>query len=261
MADERAAGGAAVGIGYVGHATVRLDLAGTRILTDPFLRVRLGPLERHGPAPDAVVDLDIDLVLISHGHRDHFDPRSLGSIRGSPTVVVPRGLGARTRRVVRGDVIEVAAGERLAIGGVTVEVVPASHWITPGATRAQPVGYVLDAGPRIYFAGDTGSFAGLDRVLADVDVALLPVWTWGPHRGPGHLGPKSAAQALAAAGPTVAIPIHWGTLYPRRLHRVWSAPLREPGDRFAEHAQRLAPESRVEVLRPGEETVVEIERR
>ena len=129
------------------------------------------------------------------------------------------------------------------------------------ARRARSrVGYVVDAGPRIYFAGDTGPFAGLDLVLAGVDLALLPVWTWGPHRGPGHLGPKSAAQALAAAGPTVAIPIHWGTLYPRRLHRVWSRPLHEPGDRFADHARRLAPATTVQVLRPGERTIVDVER-
>jgi L-ascorbate metabolism protein UlaG (beta-lactamase superfamily) len=217
-------------------------------------------LERHGPMPAGVADLDIDLVLISHGHPDHFDPESLASLRGSPTVVVPRGLGARARQVLRGDVIEVAAGDRLSIGGITIEAVPASHWISPGAPRAQPVGYVVDAGPRIYFAGDTGPFAGLGEVLAGVDVALLPVWTWGPHRGPGHLGPKSAAQALATAGRTVAIPIHWGTLYPRRLHRVWSRPLREPGDRFADHARSLAPRTSVQVLRPGEGTIVSVER-
>ena len=254
------AGVAAVDVGFVGHATVRLDIAGMVILTDPFLRSRLGPLERHGPLPDALADLDVDLVLISHGHRDHFDPRSLASIRGAPTVVVPTGLGTRARQVVRGDVIEVAAGDRRSIGGVTVEAVPAAHWISPGAPRAQPVGYVVDAGPRIYFAGDTGPFAGLDRVLAGIDVAFLPVWTWGPHRGPGHLGPKSAAQALAAAGQTVAIPIHWGTLYPQRLHRVWSGPLHEPGDRFADHARRLAPETTVRVLRPGEATIVTVQR-
>jgi L-ascorbate metabolism protein UlaG (beta-lactamase superfamily) len=261
MAGGRATGDASVEIGYVGHATVRLDVAGLLILTDPFLRARLGPLERHGPMPDEVADLDIDLVLISHGHPDHFDPESLALLRGSPTIVVPRGLGARARQVLHGEVIELAAGERLSIGGVTVDAVPASHWISPGAPRAQPIGYVVDAGPRTYFAGDTGPFASLDRVLADVDVALLPVWTWGPHRGPGHLGPKSAAKALAAAGPTVAIPIHWGTLYPRRLDRVWSRPLREPGDRFADHARRLAPATTVEVLRPGETTIIRVGRR
>jgi L-ascorbate metabolism protein UlaG (beta-lactamase superfamily) len=260
VSDGREAAAIAVDVGFVGHATVRLEVAGARILTDPFLRSRLGPLERHGPPPDTVGELDVDLVLISHGHPDHFDPTSLRSLRGSPTLVVPRGLGARTRRAVGGEVIEVVAGERLVVDGLAIEAVPASHWISPGAPRAQPVGYVVDAGPRIYFAGDTGRFAGLGGVLAGVDVALLPVWTWGPHRGPGHLGPRSAAEALASAGPTVAIPIHWGTLYPRRLHRVWSGPLHEPGDRFAEHATRLAPDASVRVLHPGDGTVIEVRR-
>ncbi len=250
------AAGADLRIEFVGHATTRLVVASARILTDPFLRSRLGPLERHGPPPDAATDEDVDLVLISHGHPDHFDPWSLGRLRGEPTVVVPRGLGARVRAHVRGDVREVAAGERLRIGDLTLEVVPAAHWMTPGAPRAQPVGYIIDAGPRVYFAGDTGRFAGIDRLLAGADVALLPVWTWGPHRGPGHLGPKSAAQVLTSAGPTVAIPIHWGTLYPRRLHRVWSGPLREPGERFADHARRLAPATTVRVLHPGEATTI-----
>ncbi len=256
MPDASAPGDASVDVDFVGHATVRLGLGGVTVLTDPFLRSRLGPLERHGPLPTELADLDIDLVRISHGHPDHFDAESLASLRGSPTVVVPRGLGARARQVVRGDVIEVAAGDRISARGCTIDAVPASHWISPGAPRAQPVGYVVEAGRRIYFAGDTGPFAGLGDVLAGVDVALLPVWTWGPHRGPGHLGPKSAAQALATAGPTVAIPIHWGTLYPRRLHRVWARPLREPGDRFADHARSLAPATTVHVLRPGEGTVV-----
>jgi L-ascorbate metabolism protein UlaG (beta-lactamase superfamily) len=257
VADDRRAADATVGIDFVGHATVHLSIAGTSILTDPFLRARLGPLERHGPLPEAVPDMPIDLVLISHGHPDHFDAESLRSLHGEPTVVVPRGLGARAGQVVRGEVIETVTGDRLSVGGVTIDTVPAAHWITPGAPRAQPVGYVLDAGRRIYFAGDTGPYAGLDRLLGEVDVALLPVWTWGPHRGPGHLGPRSAAQALATAGPTVAIPIHWGTLYPRRLHRVWSGPLHEPGDRFADHCRRLAPATSVQVLRPGQDTVIE----
>jgi L-ascorbate metabolism protein UlaG (beta-lactamase superfamily) len=249
-----------VEVGFVGHATVRIDVGGLRIVTDPFLRARLGPLERHGPAPEGIAAADLDLVLLSHGHPDHFDPASLRSLHGAPTVVVPRGLGSRVRRAVRGEVVELDAGESLRIADVHVSAVAASHWISPGAARAQPIGYVIDAGPRVYFAGDTGRFDGLTGVLAGVDVALLPVWTWGPHLGPGHLGPRSAAEVLAAAGPTVAIPIHWGTLYPRQLHRVWSRPLREPGDRFAELAKGLAPEADVRVLRPGESTLVEIQR-
>ena len=245
---------------FIGHATVLIDFAGFRVLTDPFLRGRLGPLERHGPEPDIKAIGDVDAVLISHGHRDHFDLASLRALHGRPTIIVPRGLGAIADRQVPGDVVELSAGERRTIGGVGgigIEAVPARHWISPGAARAQPVGYRIDGDLRVYFAGDTGRLPAMRDLAGTVDVALLPVWTWGPHLGPGHLGPRSAAEALTDIRPSVAVPVHWGTLYPRRLHHVWRSPLMEPGDRFATHARRLAPDVDVRVLRPGETTVID----
>ena len=254
LADTSPADPRAIDLRFVGHATVLIDVGGVRVLTDPFLRRRLGPLERHGPRPEAETLGEIDLVVVSHGHHDHFDRGSLASLRGRPTVVVPRGLGSAARRAADGDVIELTAGERAVVAGIAIRAVPARHWVSPGAPPARPVGYVFDAGPRIYFAGDTGRFPGMRDLAGSVDVALLPVWTWGPHLGPGHLGPRSAAEALADIVPTVAVPIHWGTLYPVRLHHLWRRPLTEPGERFAEHAARVAPDVDVRVLRPGHST-------
>jgi L-ascorbate metabolism protein UlaG (beta-lactamase superfamily) len=246
----------AVSVRYVGHSTVLLELDGVRILTDPFLRDRLGPLERHGPAPDPASIGPIDVVLVSHGHPDHCDRRSLSALEGRPTVVVPRRLGATVRRWVRGDVVELRAGERESIAGVSVEAIRAKHWISPGAPRAQPLGYVVGGTTRIWFAGDTGRVPEMRELRGRVDLALLPVWTWGPHRGPGHLGPEEAAAVVADVGVGAAVPIHWGTLYPRALHRVWTGPLIEPGERFAAATAELAPDTAVHVLRPGEGTVV-----
>ena len=239
---------------FVGHATTVVELGGVRIATDPLLRTTLGPLERHGAPPEERWFEDVEAILVSHGHPDHFDPWSLARVAaGRGAVVVPRGLGRAAARVVGGEVVEVVAGERFTIGRVEIEVVPARHWITPGTPRAQPVGYLLRApgSPSVYFAGDTGWFPGLDRLAGRVDVALLPVWTWGPHLGPGHLGPRSAAEVLGRLGAGAAVPIHWGTLYPRRLSRVWDRPLRQPGVRFAGHASHLAPAADVRVLQPG----------
>lgn len=245
-----------IDVRFVGHSTVLLDMAGTRVLTDPFLRDRLGPLQRHGPVPDPG-ELTVDAVVISHGHPDHFDPRSIEALPGEPVVVVPAGLAASARRsggIHR--VVEIEAGRSVDIGGLLVSAVPARHWIAPGAPRAKPVGYVLEGsnaeGGRVYFAGDTGRYAGMAEAVGRVELALLPVWTWGPHLGPGHLGPRMAAEVAAELAPRTVIPIHWGTLYPRQLHRVWGGPLAEPGHRFAAHVRNLAPAISVEVLRPGE---------
>jgi L-ascorbate metabolism protein UlaG (beta-lactamase superfamily) len=255
-----------VDLRYVGHATVLIEVGRVRILTDPFLRHGLGPLERHGPAPDLTLLDRVDLILVSHGHPDHFDRTSLARVVGAhgrgrrPVLVVPRGLGDTARRAldVDAEIVEMVAGDRAIVAGVEVNAIPARHWISPGAPRAQPVGYLLDAGRSLYFAGDTGRVPAMRDLAGAVDVALLPVWTWGPHLGPGHLGPRSAAEALVDIAPRFAVPIHWGTLYPRRLHRVWRSPLSEPGDRFAGHASRLAPDVDVRVLRPGEDVGVDL---
>ena len=242
---------AGVDVLYVGHATVRLDLDGMRVVTDPLLRRSLGPLERHGPVPAPGTLEGTDVVLISHGHPDHLDAGSLRAVPGSPVVVVARGLGRIAARVARGEVVELGAGESVRIGSLLVEAVPARHWVTPGAARAQPVGFLVHGTVTTYFAGDTGRFPGLADLAGRVDLALLPVWTWGPHLGPGHLGPRAAAEVLADLGASAAVPIHWGTLYPRRLHHVLGRPLQEPGDRFAGHAAGVAPGADVRVLRPG----------
>jgi len=197
-------------------------------------------------------------VVISHGHPDHFDGASIQSLPGNAPVVVPRGLGARCRRAAPSrEVVELAAGETAVVAGVRIEAVPARHWISPGAPRAQPVGYVLGSESRLYFAGDTGWFPGLPDAVGRVNVALLPIWTWGPHLGPGHLGPRAAAEVAGAIGAEAVVPIHWGTLYPRHLHRLWARPLREPGDRFAADARELAPNVDVRIMRPGEATTFE----
>ena len=115
------------------------------------------------------------------------------------------------------------------------------------------MGFVLAGTLRVYFAGDTGLFAGMAR-LAPLDLALLPVWGWGPRLGPGHLDPASAAEALTLLRPRIAVPIHWGTYSPFWYFRP-PPYLSEPGPAFAHEAARLAPEVEVRVLRPGGSTI------
>jgi L-ascorbate metabolism protein UlaG (beta-lactamase superfamily) len=249
----------AVEVTYLGHATVLLDLPGLRIMTDPFLRDRLGPLRRHGPTPRPGALGPIGFVAISHAHPDHFDRRSLTSLAGDPLVVVPRGLGGIVRRIgLRAR--EVVIGEAVTLApGWTITAVPARHWRWPSAPRAAAVGYLIE-GPGqagIYFAGDTAPYAGM-RAFADrVDIALLPVGSWGPHLTPGHLSPRPAAEVARTLRARVAVPIHWGTLYPPRVERVLGGRLTEPANRFVAWAARLAPELDVRALAPGEATTIE----
>jgi L-ascorbate metabolism protein UlaG (beta-lactamase superfamily) len=253
------ASGASVGVRYLGHASVLLDLPGIRILTDPFLRDRLGPLRRHGPVPVPGAIGPIGFVVLSHAHPDHFDPASLAMLAGDPLVIVPRGMGRSVRRIgLRAR--EVVVGETVSIAPHwTVTAVPARHWRWLGNPRAVTVGYLIEGPGRggVYFAGDTAPFPAMRDFAARVDIALLPVGSWGPHMTPGHLTPRSAAGVARELGARVVVPIHWGTLYPPRFERLFGARLTEPADRFAAWAARLAPDVEVRILRPGEATTID----
>ncbi len=244
---------------FVGHATVLLDLPGIRILTDPFLRDRLGPLRRHGPVPEPDAMGPVGFVLVSHAHPDHFDRRSLQAVGGDPLVVVPRGLGGAVRRAgLRSR--EVVVGESISIAtGWTVSPVPARHWRWPAIPRSAAIGYLIEGpgGIAIYFAGDTAPYPAMAGFADRVDVALLPVGSWGPHLGPGHLSPRSAADVARTLGARVAVPIHWGTLFPARFERIAGTRLTEPATRFASLAASIAPDLDVRILRPGESTTIE----
>lgn len=240
-------------ITWLGHSTVLLELDGVRLLTDPVLRDRVGPLVRIAPAVEVQSLGRVDGVLISHMHADHLDVASLRLLPDQPPVVAPRGAAQWLLRQGVRDVHELSAGEETDLAGVRVRATPARHqrgrW--PWG-RVDPVGY-LAGGPRpVYFPGDTDLFEDMAELSGRVEVALLPVAGWGPRLGPGHLDAERASRAAALVAPRIAIPIHWGT-----LARGWArrpadpaAPVRE----FAALMQRHAPEVEVRVLAPGERT-------
>jgi L-ascorbate metabolism protein UlaG (beta-lactamase superfamily) len=237
-------------ITWLGHSTVLLELGGVRLITDPVLRARVLHLRRRVAAPEAPGQLDA--VLLSHLHYDHLDMPSLRRLDDGAILVVPRG-GARSVRRLRHELVELAAGEELAIGQARVRAVPAIHdgRRMPVGRGAEAIGFVVESGPRVYFAGDTEHFDAMAD-LAPLDVALLPIWGWGPSLGPGHMDPEEAAAAAVLLRPSVAIPIHWGTFRPLALRRADEALLDEPPRRFKARCATLTPETRVEVLLPGQ---------
>jgi L-ascorbate metabolism protein UlaG (beta-lactamase superfamily) len=240
---------------WLGHATVVIDTAGGRLVTDPVLRGRIVHLRRHA-APITPPE-NVDAVLLSHLHHDHLDVPSLRML-GAP-IVAPPG-SERTLRRLRLAVSELEVGRQIAVGGAQVTAVRAVHdgRRLPLAARRDDdaIGYLVVAdGGRLYFAGDTELFDGM-RDLGPLDAALVPIWGWGPRLGPGHMNPEEAAAALSLLRPAVAVPIHWGTFLPIGRYRRHRHLLRSPVEEFVSRASELAPGVRIEVLEPGGSLVI-----
>ena len=239
---------------WLGHSTVLIELGGARLLTDPVLRGRLLHLRRVAAAVDEAHQRDLDAVLISHVHHDHLDLPSLRRLeRGRTRLVVPAGAARHAAGEGFAAVTELAVGGTAEIGDAHVRAVPAVHGGSrhPLAAEVETLGFVVEGdGLRVYFAGDTDLFDEMGE-LGPLDVALIPVWGWGPKLGSGHLDPERAAAALALLRPRVAVPIHWGTFFPRIL-RDRARRLTEPPHEFARAAARAAPGVDVRVLAPGD---------
>lgn len=248
---------------WAGHATVRIEVDGVAVLTDPVLMGHVGHLRRIVAVPPHIAD-GLSAVLISHLHRDHLDLPTLRRIDPDVPVVAPVGATPLLERAGRRHVVELLPGDRVPVGAVTVRATPAAH--DGGGTRARgtrgarrphatALGFVVEGSRTVYFPGDTALFDGMTRIADDLDVALLPVGGWGPTLGPGHMDSREAARALVMLRPRIAIPIHWGTYV-----AAWAALRRGAGGNgvrdFAEEAARLAPDVDIRVLQPGEDVTL-----
>ena len=255
------------GLHFLGHSTVRVELAGRTVLTDPLLTASVGPLRRVVPVPEPALWAGVDVVLLSHLHADHLHLRSLRMLPAGARFVVPRGAGAWLRRRGFRRVDELAPGETLTDGALRITAVHAEHsghrWGPrfTGGPDACAVGHLLEGGgSTVYLSGDTALHDGM-HLLGErgIDVAVLPVWGWGADLGPGHLDPVQAAEAVARLRPRAAVPVHWGTLAPAGATRL-PTPLRarmrrllvEPPLTFAREVAARGLPTEVVVARPGE---------
>ena len=244
---------------WLGHSTVLLKVDGTTILTDPVFSDRaglsLGPVTvglKRLVAPALPLSRlpQVDLIVLSHAHMDHFDIPTLRLLEGRRTSVV---TAYRTSDLLRPrryrEVREMRWGDRTRVGAAELRALEVNHW---GARVRTDVyrgynGYLIEVGRyRILFAGDTAitqAFRAV-RTSKPVDLAIMPIGAYNPwiHY---HCTPEQAWQMGNDAGAERFIPVHHQTF---QLSRE---PLLEPIERFHNAAGNQA--ERIAISRMGQE--------
>jgi L-ascorbate metabolism protein UlaG (beta-lactamase superfamily) len=203
-----------IGITFIGHATVLIQLDGVTLLTDPILSEKrlVAPGFPAGGLPD------VDVVLVSHGHRDHLDVpthRRLG--RAGTIAVTAENLGDLLRGSGYDAIEEMPRGRTLVHRGVSITALRVNHWGTRGLfpDGRGYTGFLIE-GPSgtVFFPGDT-AYTPLFKEYGeryDIDVALLPIGAYKPDSFRRvHMNPEDAFQAFVDLRARTLVPIHWGT--------------------------------------------------
>jgi L-ascorbate metabolism protein UlaG (beta-lactamase superfamily) len=185
-------------VAWLGHASFRIEVRGATIYIDPY-RVS-------ADAPEA------DVILVTHGHYDHFSPQDVERLSGDSTwLIAPPAVAERAT----GRVASIAPGQVIELDhlhGIDVAAVAAYNTSKRDSDgnvfhprAAGWVGFDLNVrGERLYHSGDTDVIPEMDTV-AGVDVALLPV------TGTYVMTAAEAAEAARRIQPGVAVPMSWGS--------------------------------------------------
>jgi len=197
---------------FLGHSTFLFRTStGKRVIVDPWLETNPAcpPDVRRGR-----VIAELDLMLLTHGHRDHTaDAVGLARATGAQ-VLAPYELAVWLKEKGLKRVSGMNPGGTLAVAGMTITMVPAIHSSSieeDGAPRYAGVaaGYVVkfEHGLTVYYAGDTALFGDM-RLIGELyrpQIAFLPI---GDHF---TMGPEQAAKACEWLGVQQVVPMHYGT--------------------------------------------------
>lgn len=184
--------------------------------------------------------LDLDILVCTHAHFDHFDPDSVPVILSNPKtrLVAACDVKAEAERLGLKEekITYLKEGDIATIGDIVIEAIPCDH----GEDTPDAIGLMLLInGKRIIIAGDTcfhEEYFTSEKVKG-ADVLILPI-----NGAYGNLNEKEAARAVALAKPNLAIPCHY-----------WN--FAEHGGNpqiFVEELQKLSTDEKHILMRPDE---------
>src|SRR3954471_24270955 len=114
---------------YIGHATLLIEMGGTRLLTDPNFEPKLGKILPRVSPPGIPLDAlpSLDAILLTHAHADHLSFDSLDRLPTSIPIYAPPVIADWLRQMGYVQARALTPGDSAAIGSITVRAAVATH--------------------------------------------------------------------------------------------------------------------------------------
>lgn len=205
---------------WLGHASWLIQINRKKILTDPCLTAPPF-VKRRTKLPIPIEAIKPDYLLVSHGHFDHLDSKTLQYCSGA-IALIPLGMTDLIKKM-NSEIRCQEAGwyqQYKSNDDFEVSFLPAQHWHRRGSTDHNKVLWgsflIKSQGKTIYFGGDSAyakHFKDIGTLFGEIDIAILPIAAYAPRwfMKSSHMNTKEAMLAYKDLNAQRLIPMHFGT--------------------------------------------------
>jgi len=225
---------------WFGHSTLLMRVGKQTVATDPVLAASVSPVvinmrRYQAPAAPLAEWPQVNVVLLSHNHYDHFEEDSLKQLaQGKAQFIVPLGMGEYLKPlgIDKAQITELDWWQATEYNGVQYTLVPA--WHNSGrslrdSNKSFWGGYMVQhADETVYYSGDSayGShFAEIGKRFPNINMAFIENGQYDRRWPDDHMLPELTAQAAVDVKARHVVPVHWGA-YTMAFH-PWSEPVRK----------------------------------